>query len=121
MKCLSAHRGQLSLEALLAMAVFLSAIAILVFSAEKIGEGLRLSSRSSSERYSLSYEALSIDTAAGSLASSRFEHKLSGVPSQDGRWLQSKSHPSVREPLFHEVSAGQSGGFYVQKFQAEPS
>ncbi len=117
---LSANRGQLSLEALFAMAVFLSAVAILIFSAEKIGEGLRLSSQSSSERYSLSYEALSIDTAAGSLASSRFERNLSGVPSQDGRWLNSGSHPSVREPLFHEVSAGQAGGFYVQKFLAEP-
>ena len=114
------HRGQLSLEALLAMAAFLSAVAILVFSAGKIGEGLRLSAQGSSERNSLSYEALSIDTAAGSLASSRFERNLSGVPSQDGRWLFSKSHPSVREPLFHEVSAGQSGGFYVQEFPAEP-
>lgn len=115
-----ARRGQISLEALLAMAAFLSALAVLVFSAEKIGEGLRGSSLGSSERYSLSYQALSIDTAAGSLPSSRFERNLSGVPSQDGRWLKSILRPSVREQLFHEVSAGQSGGLYVQKFPAEP-
>ncbi len=115
-----ARRGQLSLEALLAMAAFLSALAILIFSAEKISEGLYQSSRTSSERYSLSYQALSIDTAAGSLPSSRFERNLSGVPSQDGWRLISISRPLVREPMFHEVSVGQAGGFYVQKFPAEP-
>ncbi len=113
-------KAQLSLEALLAMAALLSALAMFIFSAEKIGGWLYRSAQESSERCSLSSSALFVDTAAGSLSSFRISHALRGIPSQDGWWLMSESAPAVREPVFHAVSADQSGGIYVQQNPGEP-
>ncbi len=114
------QKGQLSLEALLAFAALLSALSMLVFSSEKMAEQLRHSAGLSAEDYSLSYEALCLDTAAGSLGSSLFAHNLSGAPSQDGMWLYSHARPSARQMLFHEVTQSQEGTLNVQKQDYEP-
>ncbi|HIH18993.1 MAG: hypothetical protein UW92_C0001G0018 [Candidatus Jorgensenbacteria bacterium GW2011_GWA2_45_13] len=114
------RKAQLSLEALLAMAAFLSILSLLTLSAGKIGSRLHDSCLSSAERHSLAYQALSIDEAAGSLRSMRIGQGFSATPSQDGKSIRSQKNPSVSEYVFHRVSASQSGGFYVQGNAAEP-
>lgn len=113
-------KGQLSLEALLSVSALLAAIALLALSATRIADDMKGSVLRSGERYSLSYEALCTDEAAGSLSGSFFAHSLAGVPSQGGKWLASREAPSVREPLFHPVSSSSFGVAYVQQDEAEP-
>jgi len=113
-------KGQLSADALLAFAALLSALSILVLSAAHLGEGLGRSSALSAEEYSLSFEALSMDTAAGSLHGAVLNRSLQGAPSQDGRWIYSRSHPSVRQRLFHKITESQGGLVNVQQHENEP-
>ena len=104
----------------MALAALLSALSLLIFSAQRITGKLQQSSQESSERYSLSYEAFFIDTAADSLSSAEFEQRLRGNPSSDGGWIVSKTNPTVREIVFHKISADKEGRAYVQKGQPEP-
>ena len=74
----------------------------------------------SESRAALSYEALLIDTAAGTVPGSHFSINISGIPAEKGRSLSSKAHPAMREPLFHDISISQEGELYAQKNPAEP-
>lgn len=114
------RKAQLSLEALLAVAAFLSILSLLMLSAGKISNQLHGSCLSSSERHSLAYQALSLDEAAGSLGFMRLDQGFNATPSQDGKSIQSLENPLISEYVFHRVSASQSGGFYVQGNAAEP-
>ena len=113
-------RGQASLEALLSFAALLCALCILCYSAQRTSGDFSGSIALSQSRASLSYEALLIDTAADTLSSAQAPFNISGVPAQKGRFISPKGHPTVQEPVFHDVSASQDGKLYVQKNPNEP-
>jgi hypothetical protein len=111
-------KGQATLEALLSLAVLLSAFALLMASAQNLGALLNAVSQSSSERYLLSYESLSIDTAA-SLPGTVSAHPARSLPSEKGNGLRSP-YANVSQPVFHKISSDSSGNFYADSECCEP-
>jgi len=108
-------RGQSSLEALLAFAALLCALAVLAHAAKAQSDAFALSVERSDARISLAHEALYADLSAGMAPSAALSRNLSGVPVSGGSWLASNSSGAVREPLFHGMSADAGGKYYVQK------
>jgi len=108
------RRGQTSLEALLALAALLCALAVLAHSAKGQTDAFASAVGEADARTSLAHEAFYIDLAASDMPNAALQRNLSGVPSSDGRWLASRQSGAVREPLFHKISADADGGYHVQ-------
>jgi hypothetical protein len=107
--------GQSSLEALVALSALLCALSILVFSAQGLSGKASGSIQAASERISISYAALLLDTAASSGVQIRAEEDLSGVSLPGEGRVASPLRSSVRETLLHNASTGADGVVYVQK------
>ncbi len=115
----TASRGQLSLEAIASMAVFLSAISILVFAAQSLGAHLGKAAVSASEEYELSYKALCLDEASLSMHFSEARMPPLGNLSSDNKSLASKQGLSAGERLFFGATSSPDG-FYAQQTAFEP-
>ena len=111
---ISMARGQSSLEALLAFAALLCALAVLAHAAKAQSDGLAAAAGRAGERTELAQEAFYIDVSAGLMPNSILHRNLSGVPVSGGGWLASRESGAIREPLFHAISAGADGGYYAQ-------
>jgi len=107
-------KGQSSLEALLAFAALLCALAVLAHAAKAQTDAFASAVEEADARTSLAREAFYIDLSAGAMPQSALQRDLKGVPISGGEWLASKRMGAVREPLFHEISADAIGGYYVQ-------
>jgi hypothetical protein len=113
-------KGQSSLEALLSLAAFLSALLVLILAAQSIMGKAEASVQNSAERHLLSYEALSIDAAAGSLSGAALPKNFSGLASESSHAICSRRSTGLCEPIFHAVSTDSEGNAYVQNSQYEP-
>jgi len=100
-------RAQTSLEALAAFAVLLSALALLIASAQHSASEFSKSSDASAARARLSYSALSLDTSGSTLASICIGLRPEGKIAPDGFALQDSSGLMVQEPLVHHFSGGE--------------
>ena len=99
-------RGQTSLEALAAFAVLLSALALLIASAQHSAAAFSKSSDESAARLRLSYLALSLDTAGSALRSTETGMHAGGAIAAGGTALRDPSGLMVQEPLLHGFSGG---------------
>lgn len=99
-------RGQLSLEALISFAALLSAFSVLIFAAQNLGERAGFSIAESSERYAVSYAALVLDEAAGSMRYSSYPILNSSRFKITGEKISSKSRPEAEERLFYDATKG---------------
>ena len=115
-----AFRAQSSLEALVSFAALLSALAILVFSAQKLTTHFEESVQASSERISLARSAFLIDSAASSGISLCIPENLSGISFSEGGKISSFARSSVTEPLLHNTSTDSGGKIHAQKNPASP-
>ena len=107
-------RGQSSLEALLAFAVFLGALAVLAHAAKAQSDAFASVAGRADARVLLAREAFYIDLSASIMPQAALQRNLSGVPASGGKWLASKKSGAMREPLFHEISVDANGRYYVQ-------
>lgn len=112
-------RGQLSLEALISFSILLSAISLLVFSAQSLGRGLGRTAAAASEEYVLSYKALCLDEASLSTHFSVARISPFGNMSSDNKTLFSRQGLSAGEPLFFGATSS-TDGFYAQQTAFEP-
>lgn len=108
-------RGQTSLEALLALAALLLALALLAHAAKAESDAFAASVEASGMRLEVAREAAYVDLCAGLVPGAALPRSLSGVPASGGGWLASNGSGAVREPLFHKLSAGSDGRYYVQE------
>ena len=108
-------RGQSSLEALLAFAALLCALAVLAHAAKAQSDAFAAAVDAADGRAALAHEAFYVDAAAGLMPGAQLPKNLSGVPVSGGRWLASKESGAVREPLFHRISVNVDGKYYVQE------
>ncbi|GEM_PF-1457872 len=108
-------RGQSSLEAMLAFAALLCALAVLAHAAKAQSEAFTASVETAGARSALAHEAFYIDLSADLMPSMALSRNLSGVPVAEGQWLAAASSGSMREPLFHRLSVNSEGKYYVQK------
>jgi len=107
-------RGQSSLEALLAFAALLCALAVLAHAAKAQTEAFSSSVEQADARVLLAREAFYIDLSAGIMPRSALQRNLTGVPASSGKWLASNRSGAVREPLFHRISVDADGRYHVQ-------
>jgi phytoene dehydrogenase-like protein len=107
-------RGQSSLEALLAFAALLCALAALAHAAKAQTDAFSSAVDQADARASLAREAFYIDLSASIMPQASMQHGLAGVPVSDGSWLASNGSGALREPLFHKLSVDADGGYYVQ-------
>ncbi|MCX6771402.1 MAG: hypothetical protein NTX79_05085 [Candidatus Micrarchaeota archaeon] len=108
------RRGQSSLEALLALAAFLCALAVLAHAAKAQADAFAASVENADGRVALAREAFYIDTTASLMPDALLRKNLTGVPVLEGKWLASRQSGAIREPLFHEISADAEGRYYAQ-------
>jgi hypothetical protein len=108
-------KGQGSLEALLALAALLLALAVLAHAAKAQSDAFVASVEASRLRLELARETAYVDMCADLLPGASLSRSLSGVPVSGGRWLSSNGSGAVREPLFHRLSVGSDGRYYVQE------
>lgn len=111
-------KAQATLEALVSLALLISALALFIASAQHLGSKLNALSQSSSERYLLSHEALALDTAAA-LPGASAPRNFNGVPSEKGNSLRSRIS-NISQPLFSRISSDSSGNFYAVHDCCEP-
>ncbi len=107
-------RGQSSLEALLAFAALLCALAVLAHAAKAQTDAFASAVQEADARASLAREAFYIDLSSSIMPQAALQKNLSGVPADDGNWLASRQEGVVREPLFHRISVDADGGYYAQ-------
>ena len=107
-------KGQSSLEALLAFAALLCALAVLAHAAKAQTEAFASAVDGANARTSLAQEAFYIDLSASIMPQAALQRNLSGVPTSSGKWLASKQGGAMREPLFHKISVDADGRYYVQ-------
>jgi len=107
-------RGQSSLEALIAFAALLCALAVLAHAAKAQTDAFAFVVEEASARASLAHEAFYIDLSASIAPKAALQRNLSGVPVSSGKWLASKQNGAMREPLFHKISVDAGGKYYVQ-------
>jgi len=107
-------KAQSSLEALVAFAVLLSALAVLVSQAQSSSAAFAGSLDASNDRMRVSYAALSLDTAGSTLHAVQIAAP-EGISA--GGWAVGSKHSIASEPVFHEVSA--QGDMYVVGTDAE--
>ena len=98
-------RAQTSLEALAAFAALLSALALLIASAQHATAAFSKSSDVSAARVRLSYSALSLDTSGSTLGSTYVGLRPEGKITPDGFALQDSSGLPVQEPLLHHLGS----------------
>ena len=108
------NRGQTSLEALLALAALLCALAVLAHAAKAETDAFASAVGDADARVSLAREAFYVDLSASEMPQAALRRNLSGVPLQGGNYLASKQSGAVREPLFHKISVDADGRYYVQ-------
>ena len=106
--------GQSSLEALLAFAALLCALAVLAHAAKAQTDAFASAVDAADARAGLAREAFYIDLSASVMPTAALQRNLSGVPAVDGKWLASSASGALREPLFHRISADAEGRYYVQ-------
>ena len=111
----SCRRGQSSLEALLAFAALLGALALLAHAAKAQSDGFAAAVDKANWRTELAREAFYIDMSASIMPDAALRRNLSGVPVSGGEWLASKENGAAKEPLFHKISVDADGRYYVQK------
>jgi hypothetical protein len=109
------ERGQSSLEALLAFAALLCALALLAHAAKGQTDAFARAARIAYEREILSQEALYIDLSADMVPTMALSRDFTGVPVSGGGHLASNASGAIQEPLFHDITVGYKGGYYVQK------
>ena len=114
-----ARRGQLSLEALLAFAILLSALSVIIFSATSIGNRLGLAAEEAAEGYSLSYSALCLDEAALSMHHAYFAMAPIAGAEVRGRSITPYSYAPARQHLFFGAST-ESDDYDVLQSENEP-
>lgn len=108
-------KAQSSLEALVAFAALLSALALLISQAQSSAAASAGIADASGERIRLSYAALSLDTAGSTLHAVQIA-KPEGIIA--GGWaLRGTRSGALPEPMFHEVSA--QGDMYVVGTESE--
>jgi len=107
-------RGQSSIEALLALAALLCALAVLAHAAKAQSDAFAAVVDDADVRISLAREAFYIDVSADTMPSAALQRNLKGVPASGGNWLASQQSGTVREPLFHRISVDVDGRYYVQ-------
>ena len=107
------QRGQSSLEAMLAFAALLCALAVLAHAARAQSDAFAASVEKADARVALAHEALYIDLAADLLPGAALSRNLSGVPVSGGRWLASGSSGAIREPLLHSITVSGEGKYYA--------
>jgi len=115
-----AFRAQSSLEALISFAALLSALAILVFSTQRLSTHFEESVQASSARISLSRQALLVESAAATGLPLNIQENLSGISFFERGKISSAARSSVSEPLFHGASTDSEGKLHVQKNPATP-
>ena len=108
-------RGQTSLEALLAFAALLCALAVLAHAAKAQSDAFASVVDDADARVSLAQEAFYIDLSASTMPTAALQRSLKGVPVSGGKWLASQQRGAMREPLFHKISVDAGGRYYVQK------
>jgi hypothetical protein len=108
-------RGQSSLEALLAFAALLCALAVLAHAAKEQSDGFANAVGKAQEKTAIAREAFYIDMSASLLPDAALQRSLAGVPISGGSWLASNGSGAVREPLFHKISVDSEGKYHVQK------
>ncbi|MCX8174596.1 MAG: hypothetical protein N3E51_00110 [Candidatus Micrarchaeota archaeon] len=113
-------RGQSSFEALLAAGFLLSALAILVFSAQRLSSEFLLQARSSSSRMLLASAASAIDEQGWCASAVPMSWDWKAAASPDGSCIHPPLQPSLCEPVFHNVSSAHEGKIYVQAKAYEP-
>ena len=106
--------GQSSLEALLALAALLCALAVLANAAKAQSDAFASAMDEADARTSLAREAFYIDLSASIMPQAALQRNLTGVPASSGKWLASKQSGALREPLFHKISVDADGRYYVQ-------
>ena len=106
--------GQSSLEALLAFAALLCALAVLAHAARAQADAFASAVDRADARTSLAREAFYIDLSASAMPHAALQRSLSGVPVAEGKWLASNASGALREPLFHKISVDADGRYYVQ-------
>ena len=109
------RKGQSSLEALLAFAALLCALAAIAHAAKAQTDAFAAAVDEADARAALAHEAFYIDLSASAMPRSALQHNLSGIPAQGGKWLASRKNGAMREPLFHKISADAEGRYYVQE------
>jgi len=107
-------RGQTSIEALLALAALLCALAVLAHATKAQTDAFAAVVDDADARTSLAREAFYIDLSADMMPSAALQRNLTGVPISGGKWLASQGSGALREPLFHKISVDDDGGYYVQ-------
>ena len=107
-------RGQTSLEALLAFAALLCALAVLAHAAKAQSDAFASAVDDADARVSLAREAFYIDLSASMTPNTALQRSLKGVPTSSGKWLASQQSGAIREPLFHKISVDAEGRYYVQ-------
>ena len=115
LKAISMARGQSSLEALLAFAALLCALAVLAHAAKAQSDGFAASVGKAQETAALAHEAFYIDMSASLMPGAALQRNMSGVPISGGEWLASNGSGTVREPLFHKISVDSEGKYHVQE------
>lgn len=113
-------KGQLSLEALLAFAILLSALSVLIFAAQGLGGRLDGIAGESAARYSASYAALCLDEAAQSMGASSFRVAQPEGLAVENNGILSADYPPANEKFFHNITYG-AGAYVVQNRRIEPS
>jgi len=113
------NRGQLSLEALLAFTVLISALSVLIFAAQGLGQRFARSAGESAAQYSASYSALCLDEAAQSMWGADFRVAQQGGFTVGNGGIFSTAYPSAGEKFFHNITYG-AGRYDVQNQGQEP-
>jgi hypothetical protein len=104
-------RGQSSLEAMLALAAYLAAIAVLIAAAQGLSKAFMSQMSDSASLLKLSHEALLVDLACGSPPHSSFNASISGAVLPDGESaiLADRENSRIRAHLLCSASASQTG------------
>jgi hypothetical protein len=115
-----ARRGQLSLEALVALSALLASLSLLAYAASDISSSFRSSVGASAANYSLSYSALCLDTAAYSLQGARAGFAFGQPVSAGGYEISSAARGIAKQRLLHRATADSKGGVHVESSGRQP-
>ncbi|MEM4633533.1 MAG: hypothetical protein QW275_00055 [Candidatus Anstonellaceae archaeon] len=110
------NKGQLSLEALLSISILLAGFAILMASAKSFSSSFTDSISQASQKNSLSYSALCLDTAAYALHGAHAELKQNLSLDEQGFLVAG----GQRERLIHRATSSVGGKIYVESKSKNP-
>lgn len=120
MRITSGSRGQSSLEALLASAALISALAVLALASQNISSKTAVSIEKAAELHTLSYAAFLVDESAQSLSGAVLRSHSGANASLHQHAICSRRNPAVCQPVFHSLYYDSNGDIYVQNSQAAP-